>query len=208
MEPEIQELEDTLKSLRPAASADDCMARLLAAVESRLPTADPALERDLARLRPAPLGGGVAERLLETVARVPFPVDEKVVLFPGATKPAAKRASRNSWIAAAAAVAVLGGFAAMMVEGPTGSRTAPVAKSDGERRSAPVGDATGFVPAALGSGVQEASDEGVMWTKDGRPMRMVRVIYNDRVKYLNERGEIIEVERPRVEYLMVPEKID
>ena len=47
-----------------------------------------------------------------------------------------------------------------------------------------------------------------MWTNDGKPVRMVRVIYMDKAKYRNPQGEIIEVERPRVEYLMVPEKID
>jgi hypothetical protein len=63
------------------------------------------------------------------------------------------------------------------------------------------------VPASVGTGLDEARDEGVRWTADGKPVRMVRVIYKDRVKYRNADGEIIEVERPRVEYLVVPEKI-
>jgi hypothetical protein len=205
MDAEFQELEDTLKGLRPAAPDAVCMERLLAAVESRLAAADPSVERDLSRLTPVPLDPGAAVRMLETVSRVPFAVDEKVVLFPGPSKPAEKGRDRRSWIAAAAAVAVLGAFSAVMMESPDAPSRSVAEGGPVPRITSP---ASGFIPASVGSGVQDAKDEGVMWTPDGKPMRMVRVIYMDRVKYLNEAGKIIEVERPRVEYLMVPEKID
>lgn len=205
MDAEFQELEDTLKGLRPAAPDAACMERLLAAVESRLAMADPTVERDLSRLTPVPLDPHLAVRMLETVSRVPFAVDEKVVLFPGPSKPAEKSRDRRSWIAAAAAVAVLGAFSAVMMEAPDALPRTVVENRSVSRTPSP---ASGFIPASVGSGVQDAKDEGVMWTPDGKPMRMVRVIYMDRVKYLNEAGKVIEVERPRVEYLMVPEKID
>jgi len=205
MDPEFQDIEDTLKGLRPASPDAACMERLLGAVEGRLQRRDPSLagvELELGAMRPRALSPAAAERLLETVARVPFPVDEKVVLFPGAAKPAAKDRSPLPWYAAAAAVAVAGAFSAFMIGGgePQGR---PSLAGQGMSRTA-----EGFVPASVGTGLDEARDEGVRWTADGKPVRMVRVIYKDRVKYRNAEGEIIEVERPRVEYLVVPEKID
>ncbi len=205
MEAEFQELEATLKGLRPAAPDAACIDRLLAAVQGRLPAADAAVERELAGLRPSPLAGAAAERLLETVSRMPFPVDEKVVLFPGAAKPVAKAASRRPWLAAAAAVAVLGAFSAMMIDGP---RDASLPVSGTERIQTRAAGRAGVMPASLGSGVHDVRDEGLFWTRDGRPLRRVKVIYMDRAEFLADDGKTIVREVPRVEYLLVPERID
>lgn len=185
------------------------MDRLLAAVEGRLLNADPALkgvEDRLAAMEPALVSVPIEASMLAAVSKVPFPVDDKVVLFPVGTKPTGKAEPRRPWMVAAAAVAVAGAFTAMMVDpaAPAGSGGGLAAG----KQTAPAGAPKGFVPASVGSGVEEARDEGVMWTPDGEAMRMVKVIYMDKVKFLNERGEVIEVEQPRVEYLMVPEKID
>lgn len=204
MDEDFQELEATLKGMRPVAPDAACMDRLLAAVERRMPAADVVMERELGKLSPSALAGGVQERLLETVARVPFPVDEKVVLFPGKTKPVEKAHSRRPWLAAAAAVAVLGAFTALMMAPQKGS--GPVV--DGHKPEAPAGSLKDLVPASVGSKVSEAQDEGIIWTQDGKPMRRVKVIYMDKVKYAGEDGKVVEMERPRVEWLLVPEKID
>lgn len=208
MDSEFQDIEDALKAIRPASLAPASMDRFLAAVEGRGLAADPALgslESTLGSMTPRAVRIEATDAMLATVSAVPFPVDEKVVLFPGSPKAAEKSVSRRPWYAAAAAVAVAGAFSAMMVEQPrvkTGSSFASVESRIPSRQP------TGFVPASVGSGLEEARDEGVMWTNDGKPVRMVRVIYMDKAKYRNAQGEIIEVERPRVEYLMVPEKID
>ena len=210
MDSELQDIENVLKAIRPASPAPASMDRLLAAVEGRLQRTEPGLkpvEERLAGIAPASLSAPLAGAMLATVSRIPFPVDEKVVLFPGGVKTGPAARPRRSWIAAAAAVAVAGAFTAMMVD------PAPRSSSGGGSNLASGGTASrtapkGFVPASVGTGVEQASDEGVMWTRDGKPVRMVRVIYTDKVRYLNEEGEVIEVERPRVEYLMVPEKID
>jgi hypothetical protein len=214
MDEDFQELEATLKGMRPVSPDAACMDRLLAAVERRMPAADRGIERELGKLSPSALAGGVQERLLETVARVPFPVDEKVVLFPGKTKPVEKVHTRRPWLAAAAAVAVLGAFSALMMGPQRGSNSRPVAENDGPLYG-PVrpGASAGTVEAGLGtpsfnSKVRDAEDEGVTWTQDGKPMRRVKVIYMDKVKYAGEDGKIVEMERPRVEWILVPEKID
>lgn len=210
MDPELQNIEDALKACRPAMPAPACMDRLLAAVEGRMLLENPSLrgvEDRLAAMEPSWVSNPVAASMLATVSKVPFPVDDKVVLFPVGTKPAGKTESRRPWMAAAAAVAVAGAFTAMMVDPATPSSNSGGGAVAG-KQTAPAVAPRGFVPASVGSGVEEARDEGVMWTPDGEAMRMVKVIYMDKVKFLNERGEVIEVERPRVEYLMVPEKID
>ena len=204
MDEDFQELEATLKGMRPVAPDAACMDRLLAALERRTPAADVTMERELGKLSPSALDGGVQERLLETVSRVPFPVNEKVVLFPGKSKPVEKAPSRRPWLAAAAAVAVMGGFSALMVGPQQGSgRVAGTPATQ-----PPVSSVKELVPASVGSKVSEAQDEGLIWTRDGKPMRRVKVIYMDKVKYAGEDGKIVEMERPRVEWLLVPEKID
>ena len=215
MDSEFQELEDTLKAMRPASPDAACLDRLLAAVEGRLQSSSVSIsgiESRLAAMQPVALSAAASARMLETVSRVPFPVGENVVLFPGASKSSSKAAaSRSPWYAAAAAVAVAGAFSALMVGGGSGVKrgitAGPLAEKESDvGRTAPKGG--NIVSASRNSGLQDASDQGVRWTKEGKPMRVVRVIYRDRVKMKNGRGEIIEVEQPRVEYLMVPEKID
>ena len=215
MDSEFQELEETLKGMRPAAPDDACLGRLLAAVEGRLQTPDVSvsgIEGKRAALRPAALPAAVSARMLETLERVPFPVDEKVVLFPGTQMAKGKAAvRRRPWYAAAAAVAVAGAFSAMMIDGPR-----PAGRSYVRGQAAPEdatmmpsgGNPANFVPAAVGSGLQDVTDLGVRWTRDGRPVRVYRVVYRDKVKLKNARGEIIEVEQPREQYLLAPEKID
>jgi hypothetical protein len=209
MDSEFQELENTLKGLRPTAPDAACLNRLLAAVEGRLQAQElstAGIESRLATMQPAAVSPLVFDKMLETVTRVPFPVNEKVVLFPGSAKPAAaKSASRRPWYAAAAAVAVAGAFTAMMVDSQPGAKpaSAPLVK---EFTSLPKVNGNGIVSAS--SGLQNATDQGVRWTKDRKPMRMVQVEYKDRMQVRNKEGKLIEVEVPRFEYILVPEKID
>ena len=199
MDPEFQDIEDALKAIRPASLAPAGMDRFLAAVEGRGLAADPALrsvENSLGSMVPLAVRSEAADAMLVTVSAVPFPVDEKVVLFPGSSKPAEKSASRRPWYAAAAAVAVAGAFSAMMVEQPRAKSGSPVA-GVGFRHPDPPTDR---LRARLG-GQRAGGGQGRGRDVDQRrkPVRMVRVIYMDKAKYRNPQGEIIEVERPRVE---------
>ncbi|TAE76192.1 MAG: hypothetical protein EAZ65_01910 [Verrucomicrobia bacterium] len=205
MELELQEIENTLKGLRPGVPDEACMVRLLAALEGRLQQKDPAMsgvETELVGMSPSALPAGFEAASLAKLSRVTFPSERKVLAFPGGVKAERKPVSRMPWYAAAAAVAVAGAFSALMV----GEGQAPIRAAQAGREKFPV--AEGFVPASVGTGLDEASDEGVRWTAQGKPVRMLRVIYKDRVEYRNAEGKIIEVERPRVEYLIVPEKMD
>ena len=219
MDHEFQDIEDALKGLRPAKPDAACLDRLLSAVEGRLQNKDlsiTGIESRLAKMHPVAPAAETFERMLETVSRVPFPVDEKVVLFPGSAKPAVAKpaAARRPWFAAAvAAVAVIGAFTAVMVDGGgrmRGGSEIPVANGDqqGPRVTTPgpSREQAGKIMRAS-TGVQEASDQGTNWN-NGRPMRMVRVRYMDKVQVMDKDGKVVEMEVPREELLMLPEKID
>jgi hypothetical protein len=207
MESDLQQLEAQLQGLRPAVLNDALLNRLTGAVAGTLNATDTALrpvEAATSRLQPASLSDALVERLAEVVEKVPFPVDEKVVLFPGSSAAMEEgKRPRFKWWAAAAAVALAGGLSALMVSPPKGE--AKVAKNNPISSRVNSG---AFVAASFGSGVSGTDDLGVMWSGDQKPMRVVRVIYKDVVTFLNEKGEEVSVEVPRVEYLMVPEEID
>ncbi|MEP4076377.1 hypothetical protein [Haloferula sp.] len=207
MDSDLQKLEAQLQELRPAALDDALLDRLGGAIAGTLEEADADLrsvEAATSKLQPAALSESLTENLTSVVDRVPYPVDEKVVLFPRGTAAKEEKAGpRTKWWAAAAAVALAGGLSALMVSPPKDE--SKVAKADLLPSRVNSG---AFVPAAFNSGVSDADDLGVMWSNERKPLRVVRVVYKDTLRLLNEKGEEVEVEVPRVEYLMVPEKID
>lgn len=210
MDRDLQELEDALKNLRPSPADAACLERLAAAMDGRLLSPDPALagvERDLVAMRPAALGPELQEKLLGTVSRVPFPIDGKVVLFPGRVKAAPGKPGRRPWWTAAAAVAMAGAFSALMLES---GKPAPT-RADSSVSSVPAGplaEPSGFVSAGTGTGLHDARDQGVIWNSKGEPIRVLRMEYRDRREYRAADGTVVEEEIPRVEYLVVPEKVD
>ncbi|WP_193213923.1 hypothetical protein [Luteolibacter marinus] len=212
MDDNFQTLEDTLKGMRPVAPDAACLDRLLAAVEGRLQVpgvSTAGVVSKLSAMQPAGLTDAMTERMVATVSKVAFPIDEKVVLFPGGSRAESKPGHRRPWFAAAAAVAMAGAFSALMMDGPgTVPPAKPVAEISARGPAAAPRDPGAFVNASFGSGLEEAKDEGVKWTADGRPVRRVRVIYRDRVQLRDANGRTFEAEVPRVEYLEVPEKID
>ena len=66
----------------------------------------------------------------------------------------------------------------------------------------------GLVPAGFNRGLSEASDEGVVWQANDQPHRVVKVVYIDKVTMKDGNGRTYQMERPRVEYILVPAKID
>ncbi|MEM1084629.1 MAG: hypothetical protein AAGI48_11010 [Verrucomicrobiota bacterium] len=207
MEPELQQLESRLRDLRPAELDEALLDRLARAADESLQGVDAMhrpVEASAARLQPAEMSESLMARLEGVVKDVPFPVDEKVVLFPrGSAGKTGKSEKRRPWMAAAAAVALAGGLAALMVS----------PKDDQPKMTsapAPVSEINpaAFVPASFDSGVSDTNDLGVMWSENRKPVRVVRVTYMDTVTFVNEKGDRLQRDIPRVEYLVVPEQID
>jgi hypothetical protein len=97
---------------------------------------------------------------------------------------------------------------------PQGSRNdAPLA---GENRSTPENAISPpanpgpsvLTPAGLNRGLSEATDEGVILHGNNRPHRVLKFVYREQVTLKDPQGRTYQVERPRVEYLIVPAKTD
>lgn len=210
MSHDLQELEARLHALRPAALDPGLSARLADTARRTGTTLTPAetqFAASLHRIHPAPLPAGLAATILrETTGR-----ETAVVPFPAA-KPAAARHRGRRMLPIAAAVALLGAATALLV--PTHPDHSAVA-TNGKTTSRP-GPATppvprsasNFAPAGFSTDLSQASDEGVLWQSPGGPRRVVKVVYRDRVTLIDQHGRRYEVERPRVEYILLPEKLD
>ena len=220
MEPQTTDLESLLAKLAPAAPGGGLTQRLEQAMDGVLTETDAATlawESRMRGIRPAAVSPRVSAAFLAAVADLAFPADDNLIPFP---QPAVRRDTvvvrRPRWqaAAAAAAVALLGGASALLM--PLGGKAPAVAQSGTPvPASSPAAEVAGvpaasrgFVPASFNRGVSDVRENGLVWDKSGRACRVVRVVYTDRASMTNARGERVEVEQPRVEYLLVPEKID
>jgi hypothetical protein len=64
------------------------------------------------------------------------------------------------------------------------------------------------VPANFNRGFSDARDQGVLWNGVDQPHRVVRIEYLDRATFVNGEGKTLELEQPKVEYILIPEEID
>jgi hypothetical protein len=143
--------------------------------------------------------------------------DKVVVPFPGRPRfrETRKAGSWNWW--AAAAVAMLGALFAWFV--PQDDDGAPIVVSS-QRWNSPAllgipaasrvggAPASGVVPASVKSRIGSVRDEGVVWPVPGKAMRKIRVTYLDVVRARDDQGRTVEATIPRVQYVLVPERVD
>jgi hypothetical protein len=161
-------------------------------------------EEELERLAPAGLPEGLISRMESAMAgwQEAEPAgDEKVVPFPKVEVESQGGFSRGFW-SAAAAVALLGAVVALVLPNQTAEKN--VAASD----AAPEFAAVSFAPTNLDRNIIQAADGGVVFTADERPHRLVRVEYVDRIKFRNAAGEELHVEKPSVNFVLIPVETD
>lgn len=209
MTPEQASLEAEFRELQARPLDEALLARLEAAADGHLTQLSPEelrFERWLHASSPTQLAPEFLARLESIVNEVPFAVDEKVVLFPKANAAAHARKTQRPLWAAAAAVALIGALSALVM---------PAAKSPAHfaAQSNPPAPATGaanpnFVPASFNRGLSEVRDEGVVWKSNNQPHSVVRVVYQDQITLKDANGRTVQVEQPRVEYMLVPAKTD
>jgi hypothetical protein len=63
-------------------------------------------------------------------------------------------------------------------------------------------------PAGFQRNLSETRDEGVVWRGKNQPHRVLRLTYMDKVTVTGADGNPVIKEQPRVEYVIIPEKID
>jgi len=211
MTPDHPSLESELQGLRPSPVDDALLDRLEACTDGSLTVLTPTelqFEASLRKFSPQSLPADLMADLEGVFAGVPFAKDEKVVLFPKHSKDREKisRFPRPMW-AAAAAVALIGAASALLI--PAGKQpSAPVAKASTPAPFSPITRENNIVPASYGNAPSEAHEEGVIWNDNNQPHRVMKMTYHDVVKTRNAQGKVVEVVRPRYEYILIPEKVD
>jgi plasmid stability protein len=204
MTPESRSFEAELREIQASALDEELLARLEAAADgtlTELSASELRFEQLLRRTSPAKLDSEFLGSLEAIVRDTPFGVDEKVVLFPITHRNVIHK--RSLW-SAAAAVAIMGALAALIM--PAGKPTAQtVAQS---RTSAATANTPNFVPASFNRALSEVNDEGVIWKPNNQPHSLVRVVYKDQITLKDAQGRTVEVEKPSVEYILVPAKTD
>jgi hypothetical protein len=214
---EIESMTDLeLRTILPQALDEDFLARLTACADGsilELTSAEIDFEQSLRATTPASLPASLHASIGKTIGDTPFHTDDKIVLF-NRSKDTSKNPQKSWWstrinIAAAAAVALLGSISAFMLPAEETSsqannqsiisNSAPISNSSTQRKITPVG---------YNRNLSNTSDEGVIWQGNNRPHRVLRLTFVDRFTLTNQNGETVEVEQPRDEYVIIPEKVD
>jgi hypothetical protein len=210
--PTIAELK--LADLHPNKLDEDFMERLLASADgslTELTNEELQFEASLRKFFPPKLSSSFDSTLLDILNDTPFHVDEKIVLFHKSTSQTKNTSSkfRRFNLAAAAAVALLGSLAALITPGQD-SETITYYPERYIQSPSKVTSPTpnSFAPASFNRNLSDTRDEGVIWNQGKHPHRVLRFTYIERATLRNEKGESTNVERPRVEYIIIPEKID
>ena len=236
MTDDLQALEATLAGLRPVALDQRLLARLEACTAGEttvLNSAEAQFEASLRNNQPAALSPALLAALEATLTSSAATEASRIIPFPQQIA-ADRRRSQHPMLAAVAAVALFGAAAAWFLPDagthltasapvskqspaspfatPPAASATPVAPTAPTTPAAQVAQAApatqNFVPAAFNTGLSQASDVGVLWQSQNQAQRVVKVVYWDRVTLVNPEGKQIECENPRVEYILVPEKID
>lgn len=163
------------------------------------------LEESLRRLVPYGVPENLISRLDDAMSRwhEEVPVDEKIVEISRGVK---RGKSSFSGIRSVAAVAILGAVVAIFssnifyepdrvaerIPDLTNGLTTPVV----------------FIPKNAHASVVSAKDHGVVWTKGGQPLRCLEVHVNNKLQFVNERGEKLIIEQPKREVTFTPVKFD
>lgn len=201
---EIEQLEELLRGMRPRSVSEEMKIRIDAAVREAA-EANP-LREAIAASRPSPLSPALTSRLEESLSRIPHPGTRKLVPFPAQREQVPSAAAWRK-VAVAAAVALLGSLSALLVpNNPT--RTSIAQTSSPARPVITNVNAESLVPAGYRRGLTEAKDEGIVWQPQYGPHRRLKLVYRELVTLHDASGRVYQVERPRVEYVLVPAKVD
>jgi hypothetical protein len=203
-------LEEELLRVTPADLDDQLLERLDACTEETwtMPTPDEIrMEEKLRAVAPAALSPALMSSLESLAGGVPFPQDDTIVRFPTPRTATAPRRQRGWW-GAAAAVALTGAVTALLI--PAGKVSQSISETTPRevRPDSAVRPGGKLIPATFNRGLSEASDQGVIWHSDEQPHRVLKFVYKDRATARDPEGHIYQIERPHVEYILVPAKTD
>lgn len=211
--------EQELQGLSPCGLDKAFLSRLAACAGETFTTlSDEEIELEgmLRSIRPRTIRSGLKEDLRATIGDAPFSVDGTIVLFnksnqasPASSKPRTISNIFRFNIAAAAAVALLGSIAALMVPNNAATADPVVSAAPDIERIVPLAPVpSNFAPAGNNRTLSETIDEGVIWKNETQPLRVLRHTFSDRFTTEGENGETIQEDQPHTEYSLIPEKVD
>lgn len=102
----------------------------------------------------------------------------------------------------AAAVALLGALAALLLDPVAEPMSADGRPDPSEAPS--LSPRQDIQPAQFSRDLSTAVDAGIIWPDNSQPHRVLKVVYTDRITMTREDGSSYQVEKPRVEYILVP----
>lgn len=220
--PDLQELEQMLSSLVPCALDTDTADRLADVLpkESCL-EADEAgldeLEKHLCQLTPVTMRTDVLSRMISAMDswHEHIPVEEKVVAFSDESqseKENTQQPKSGNMVAAAAAVALLGAATALIAPSFFPEAVDNPAVASIPSPAGPAVSLTGsidakeawLVPDAMSHKVLNTSESSVVLTRDSVPHRCIRLDGVETIKIEDEDGREITINRPSVQYVLIP----
>lgn len=219
-EPGFKIIESELKSLKPIALSDCLLDRLDSAMAEQalmrgdldqeviITSIDPELarlEESLRSLSPNGMPNDLINRLDSAMQKwhEEVPLEEKVVqMHP-------KKREKDQWLQlrSVAIVSLLGALLALVWNGSNSS------SSTGEMVQDQVVDARSVTPVQFVSkdaqaSVVSANDHGLIWTKDGQPLRCIEVEVQHRLEFESHDGVRLTLEEPKREMRIVPAKFN
>lgn len=211
--------EQELKRLKPTGLDEAFLSRLTACADDHYTDVsedEAAFAKELQQVRPRGIKTSLMDDLVARIGDTPFAMDEKIVLFNKPSSRGSESAERSTVskvfrmnLAAAAAVALLGSLAALVLPGSSTTQS-PAASSEtsGQSDFIPLPTTSAVAPIGYNRTLVGTSDEGVVWRTETEPYRVLRHTYTDRITTEQVDGETIRQEQPHVEYSLVPEKVD
>lgn len=210
MKKDSQELEKQLNGQQAAELDEALLDRLEAAAEgtlTELSAEELSFEAELRAIQPRGLNPQLLETLENKVKDIPAPTQVHVLPFSRREqRPQIPQRKQPVWAAAAASVALLGVISAWWLDPMTGD-TQPIT-GNSPKPSTEFASSPSMVPAAIPAefsrALSDTQDQGIIWGDNQEPHRVLKVTYTDRVSMKRKDGSTYEVEKPRVEYYLVP----
>ena len=238
LDEELQAIEKQLSNMAPQSLSPDVLGRMNLlmgqwgdpqngsdALDLSVQMADgdlTELEVHLDQLSPVAMSDGMLARMslaMDRWQQNDDSLDEKII--PLIHSNPSPRAFRNIFsggmLSAAAAVAVMGAIAALVMPRLSSPQThavaesavtTPVAGSHQDSQAAPasrrVASNQWDASDALSHNVVSTRDSGVVFSDDNIPHRCIRIDYVDKIKVIDKQGREIEIKTPGVNYMLIP----
>ena len=174
------------------------------------------LEQQMGNLSPMAMPDDLLARMEQAMDRWQehLPLEEKLVAFPPVSNGAGKMKYFNVW-ASAAAVALVGVVSLVMINGGGEKAQSVAAGNDLPVQpvaaiAAPAAKIPGVVQASypqLDTSIRSTSDDVMSYDAQGRPVRLMRVDFEDVVTVRDAAGRLIKIKQPRIEYYVIPVEV-